>query len=232
MQIHELTNNSTAVPVLSEGLWQVAQAVFASDPRFKGMDLKNRYQYMMANSAVDQVANKAVNAWAGYVARRLGQDRNYLQNPAVYKNDLRLFVQKNLMPPYQTIDQMTNRTQLYQILDQIVNNRADQQGNPSPQNQAGLFNQLVDMAAVSMTRDNATRQQQGSKGGGGGGGSGGGGAFTPQAAQQFVQNFGMSAQQLQSFIGGLRQVAGSANISSTGNAAIDNLLRGFGFTIT
>jgi len=230
MQIHELTNNSTAVPVLSEGLWQVAQAVFASDPRFKGMDLKNRYQYMMANSAVDQVANKAVSAWAGYVARKLGQDRNYLANPAIYKNDLRTFVNKNLMPAYQTIDQMTNRTQLYQVLDQIVNNRADQAGNPSPQNQAGLFNQLVDMSAVSMVRDQTQKQQQ--SGGSGGGGGGGAGAFTPQAARSLIASSGMNQQQIQTFVNTIRQAAGNMTLASTGNAAVDSLLTALGFTIT
>jgi len=241
MQIHELTHNFAAVPILNEGLWQVAQAIFSSDPRFKGMNLKDRYRYMMTNRAVDQVAEKGVSAWTGYVARRLGQDRTYLANPAVYKNDLRLFVNKNLMPPYQNIDQMTNKGQLYQIIDQIVANRADQQGNPSPQNQAGLFGQLVDLASVSMVRDQAQRQQRGfgaaAGGGGGGGGAGGGGGggaaqFTPQAAQAFMQNFGMSPQQLQSFMGGMRQVAGTNVVKSTGNSAVDNLLRGFGFSIT
>lgn len=235
MQIHELTHQDTDTPpVLAEGLWNAVQAVFASDPRFKGMTLTDRYRYMAQNTAINQVGNKATGAWSGYVARKIRQDPNYLQNPAVYKNDLRLFVQKNLMPPYQTIDQMTNRQQLYQAIDQIVANRADPQGNPAPQNQAPLFQNLVDLSALSMTRDNAARQQRGGGGGGGGGGGtpGGGGAFTPQAAQQFVQNFGMSPQQLQAFIGGLRQVAGSNTITSTGNAAVDNLLRGFGFTIT
>jgi hypothetical protein len=238
MQIHELTKNSAEVPMLNEGLWQVAQAIFSSDPRFKGMDLRDRYRYMMTNQAVDQVANKAVSAWAGYVARRLGQDRNYLANPAIYKNDLRLFVNKNLMPAYQTIDQMTNKGQLYQVIDQIVANRADQQGNPAPQNQAGLFNQLVDLSAVSMVRDQAQRQQRGfgAAAGGAGGTQAGGGTgsaqFTPQAAQAFMQNFGMSPQQLQSFMGGMRQVAGTNVVKSTGNSAVDNLLRGFGFSIT
>lgn len=233
MQIYELTHQAAvSMPTLTEGLFDVARAIFASDPRFRGMSIQDRYRYMTQNSAIDRVADKATSAWAGYVARKVGQDPNYLQNSAVYKNDLRLFVQKNLMPPYQTIDQMTNRQQLYQAIDQIVANRADTQGNPNPQAQAGLFQNLVDLSALSMTRDNAQRQQ---RGGGTGGGAAAGtqvGAFTPQAAQQFVQNFGMSQQQLQAFIGGLRQVAGSNTITSTGNTAIDNLLRGFGFTIT
>ncbi len=233
MQIHELTHQTThAPPTLTEGLFDVARAIFASDPRFKGMSLSDRYRYMAQNTAINQVADKATGAWAGYVARKLRQDPNYLQNPAVYKNDLRLFVQKNLMPPYQTIDQMTNRQQLFQAIDQIVANRADSQGNPNPQAQAGLFQNLVDLSALAMTRDNTARQQRGGGVGGVGGGTPGTGAFTPQAAQQFVQNFGMSPQQLQAFIGGLRQVAGSNIITSTGNAAVDNLLRGFGFTIT
>lgn len=228
MQIHELTHRATNdPPVLTEGLFDVARAIFASDPRYKGMSLRDRYRYMAQNTAINQVADKATGAWAGYVARKVGQDPNYLQNPSVYKNDLRLFVQKNLMPPYQTIDQMTNRQQLYQAIDQIVANRADSQGNPNPQAQAGLFQNLVDLSALSMTSDNAVRQQRS-----GGTPGSGGGTFTPQAAQQFVQNFGMSPQQLQAFIGGLRQVAGSNTITSTGNAAVDNLLRGFGFTIT
>lgn len=224
MQIHELTHQAANdPPTLTEGLFDVARAIFASDPRFRGMDLKDRYRYMAQNSAINQVADKATGAWAGYVARKVGQDPRYLRNPAVYKNDLRLFVQKNLMAPGQTIDQMTNKQQLYQIIDQIVANRADQQGNPAPQFQAPLFNNLIDLAAVSMTRDNAIRQQS----------SGAtAGAFTPQAAQQFVQNFGMSQQQLQAFIAGLRQISGSTTVASTGNSAVDNLLRGLGFTIT
>lgn len=222
MQIHELTHNN-AVPALTEGLWNVAQQIFAGDPKFNGMSLRDRYRYLMTDTRIDNVANKAVRAWAGYVARKVGQDPRYLQNPAVYKNDLRLFVQKNLMAPGQTIDQMTNKQQLYQVIDQIVANRADNQGNPNPQYQVTPFNNLVDLATVSMTRDNAIRQQSVGVTAG---------AFTPQAAQQFVQNFGMSSQQLQAFIAGLRQISGSTTVASTGNSAVDNLLRGFGFTIT
>jgi hypothetical protein len=229
MQIHELTKNSAEVPMLNEGLSAVVGAIFARDPQFKGMSLKDRYRYMMGNQAVDQVANKAVSAWAGYVARKLGQDRNYLQNPAIYKNDLRTFVNKNLMPAYQTIDQMTNRTQLYQVIDQIVNNRADQAGNPSPQNQAGLFNQLVDMSAVSMVRDQTQKQQQS---GGGGGGVGGAAAFTPAAARSLIASSGMNQQQIQTFITTIRQAAGNMTLASTGNAAVDSLLTALGFTIT
>jgi hypothetical protein len=230
MQIYELTKNSAEVPMLNEGLSAVVGAIFARDPQFNGMSLKDRYRYMMANSAVDQVANKAVSAWAGYVARKLGQDRNYLANPAIYKNDLRTFVNKNLMPAYQTIDQMTNRTQLYQVLDQIVNNRADQAGNPSPQNQAGLFNQLVDMSAVSMVRDQTQKQQQ--SGGSGGRGGGGAGAFTPQAARSLIASSGMNQQQIQTFVNTIRQAAGNMTLASTGNAAVDSLLTALGFTIT
>ena len=229
MQIYELTKNSAEVPMLNEGLSAVVGAIFARDPQFNGMSLKDRYRFMMANSAVDQVANKAVSAWAGYVARKLGQDRNYLANPAIYKNDLRTFVNKNLMPAYQTIDQMTNRTQLYQVLDQIVNNRADQAGNPSPQNQAGLFNQLVDMSAVSMVRDQTQKQQQS---GGSGGRGGGAGAFTPQAARSLIASSCMNQQQIQTFVNTIRQAAGNMTLASTGNAAVDSLLTALGFTIT
>lgn len=233
MQIHELTRQATnSPPTLTEGLFDVARAIFASDPRYKGMSLKDRYRYMAQNTAINQVADKATGAWAGYVARKVGQDPNYLQNPSVYKNDLRLFVQKNLMPPYQTIDQMTNKQQLDQVIDQIVANRADAQGNPNPAAQAGLFQNLVDLSALSMVQTQSQQGGGGTPGSGGGTPGSGGGAFTPQAAQQFVTNFGMSPQQLQAFIGGLRQIAGSNTITSTGNAAVDNLLRGFGFTIT
>jgi hypothetical protein len=138
-------------------------------------------------------------------------------------------VNKNLMPAYQTIDQMTNRTQLYQVLDQIVNNRADQAGNPSPQNQAGLFNQLVDMSAVSMVRDQTQKQQQS---GGGGGGVGGAAAFTPAAARSLIASSGMNQQQIQTFITTIRQAAGNMTLASTGNAAVDSLLTALGFTIT
>ena len=223
MQIHELTHQPThAPPTLTEGLFDVARAIFASDPRFKGMSLKDRYRYMAQNSAINQVADKATGAWAGYVARKVGQDPNYLRNQSQYYNDLKLFVQKNMMPPYTPIDQMNNRPQLIQTMNQIVANRADAQGNPNPQAQAGLFQNLVDLAALSMTQ---TQSQQS-----GGGGPAPASAFTPQSAQQLLtQAMGSNAASVANQV---QTAAGTQNVQSTGNAAVDNLLRGFGFTIT
>lgn len=226
MQIHELTHRATNdPPVLTEGLFDVARAIFASDPRYKGMSLRDRYRYMAQNTAINQVADKATRAWAGYVARKLGQDPNYLQNPSIYKNELRLFVNNNLMPPYRTIDQMTNKQQLDQVIDQIVANRADAQGNPNPTAQAGLFQNLVDLSALSMVQ---TQSQQ--SGGGSGGGPAPAPAFTPQSAQQLLtQAMGSNAASVANQV---QTAAGTQNVQSTGNAAVDNLLRAFGFTIT
>lgn len=227
MQIHELTHQAANdPPTLTEGLFDVARAIFASDPRYKGMSLKDRYRYMTQNSAINRVADNATGAWAGYVARKVGQDPNYLQNKNQYYNDLKLFVQKNMMPPYTPIDQMNNKSQLIQTMNQIVANRADAQGNPNPQAQAGLFQNLVDLAALSMTQTQSQRQQRG----GGGGGGGGGPAFTPQAAQQLLtQAMGSNAASVANQV---QTAAGTQNVQSTGNAAVDSLLRAFGFTVT
>lgn len=226
MQIHELTHQTAnSPPVLTEGLFDVARAIFASDPRYKGMSLRDRYRYMAQNTAINQVADKATRAWAGYVARKLGQDPNYLQNPSIYKNELRLFVNNNLMPPYRTIDQMTNKQQLDQVIDQIVANRADAQGNPNPTAQAGLFQNLVDLSALSMVQ---TQSQQ--SGGGSGGGPAPAPAFTPQSAQQLLkQAMGSNAA---SVVNQVQTAAGTQNVQSTGNSAVDNLLRAFGFTVS
>lgn len=226
MQIHELTHRATNdPPVLTEGLFDVARAIFASDPRYKGMSLRDRYRYMAQNTAINQVADKATRAWAGYVARKLGQDPNYLQNQSIYKNELRLFVNNNLMPPYRTIDQMTNKQQLDQVIDQIVANRADAQGNPNPTAQAGLFQNLVDLSALSMVQ---TQSQQ--SGGGSGGGPAPAPAFTPQSAQQLLtQAMGSNAA---SVVNQVQTAAGTQNVQSTGNSAVDNLLRAFGFTVS
>lgn len=237
MQIFELTHKQSEISQLDEGLWNTVKALASRDPKLAGMSLKAKSQYMATNKAVDKIAEKGVDAWSTYVATKLRQDPNFLNNPQAYKRDLRLFVQKNMLPPYTTIDQMTNRAELYQALDQIVANRVDTQGRPSPQAQQQAFNKLVDLASVAMVN----QQQQPGRAPRGTTGMAprspaqipqGTTQFTPQAAQAFMQNFGMSAQQLGMLSNALKQVAGSNTISSTGNPAIDNLLKGLGFNIT
>lgn len=237
MQIFELTHKQSEIPQLDEGLWNTVKALASRDPKLAGMSLKAKSQYMATNKAVDKIAEKGVDAWSTYVATKLRQDPNFLNNAQTYKRDLRLFVQKNMLPPYTTIEQMTNKTALYQAMDQIVANRADNQGNPTPQAQQQAFNKLVDLASVAMINQpprpgQASRGTPGSVPGAPGQTAQGTTQFTPQAAQTFMQNFGMSAQQLGMLSNALKQVAGSNTVSSTGNSAIDNLLKGLGFNIT
>lgn len=237
MQIHELSHHVALIPVLNEGLWDTVKALTTRDPKLAGLSVAAKKQFFGANKAIDKVAEKAVNAWGGYVANKLRQDPGFIQNQQQYRNDLRLFVQKNMLPPYTTIDQMTNKTALYQALDDIVANRADTAGNPTPQAQVDNFNKLVDLASVAMVG----QQPQTPRGSRAPTTTGAptttsaapaSGQFTPQAAQAFMQNFGMSGQQLQMLSGALKQVAGTNAVRSTGNAAIDNLLKGLGFNIT
>ncbi len=238
MQIHELSHHVVTIPVLNEGLPQTIKALFSQDPKLAGLSLAAKKAYFTSNKAIDNIADKAVNAWGAYVVNKLRQTPTYLQNQQQYRNDLRLFVQKNLLPPYTTVDQMTNKTQLYQVIDQIVANRADSQGNPAPKQQTDDFNKLVDLASVAMvTQPPQNPRARGQKQAGQAVQPGTATAqpaqtqFTPQAFQQFLQNFGMSAQQVAMLSQGLQQAAGGNTVNSTGNAAIDNLLQGLGFNV-
>lgn len=233
MQIHELTYDQNSDAVLKEGLWDTIQALTTQNPNLAGMSLAAKKQFLQTNQAIDKVADKAVNAWSGYVARKTQQNPNWLSDDQIYRRDLRLFVQKNLMPPYTNIDQMTNKNEIYQAIDTLVSNRMDTQGRPSPQAQIGTFNQLIDLASVAMVKQPSQKTSKAAAPTGAAAApTGAPTQFTPQAAQAFLQNFGMNQQQLQTFINTLPRVAGTNTVNSTGNPSIDNLLRAFGLTVS
>ena len=232
MQIHELTQPDELETPLVEGLWTTLQGAFSKDPKLAGMSLKQKSQYMTTNNVVDQIAEKSLKAWNVYVAQRTKVDPNFVNDQNKYRNELKLFVEKNLLPPYSKIDQMTVKTELNTAINNIATNR----GNITKLQP--FFNNLVDISAVAQVDPKAQQRplspsaarQQPVKPGQQTPPTAG--AITPQQAAKILSQFGINTT-ISTGLGQVLQQAGGTNsINKTGNQAVDAVLKSMGFTIT
>jgi len=151
MQIHELTQTQ-----LTEGLMDNLKSAFNADPKYDGLDTKEKVRAIKQDQAVMDIAKKVMNAWNGYVF----QLRNTVQNKDTfddrrdgkYEDALRAFIQKNLFTglPYA---RLTNLSEIETIIDELV--------KPLPpgstlNSQGNLWAKLAQTAAVSQIVAQAT----------------------------------------------------------------------------
>jgi hypothetical protein len=151
MQIHELTQRQ-----LTEGLMDNLKSAFVTDPKYDGLDTKEKVRAIKQDQAVMDIAKKVMNAWNGYVF----QLRNTVQNKDTfdkrqdgkYEDALRSFIQKNLFTglPYA---RLTNLSEIETIIDELV--------KPLPpgstlNSQGNLWAKLAQTAAVSQIVAQAT----------------------------------------------------------------------------
>jgi hypothetical protein len=151
MQIHELTQTQ-----LTEGLMDNLKSAFNADPKYDGLDTKEKVRAIKQDQAVMDIAKKVMNAWNGYVF----QLRNTVQNKDTfddrsdkkYEDALRAFIQKNLFTglPYA---RLTNLSEIETIIDELV--------KPLPpgstlNSQGNLWAKLAQTAAVSQLVAQAT----------------------------------------------------------------------------
>jgi hypothetical protein len=232
MQIYELTQtDDVAIPIV-EGLWNTLQAAFTKDPKLSGMSLKQKAQFMATNSAVDKIAEKSLDAWNVYVAQRSKVDPNFINDQNRYRNELKLFVEKNLLPPYTKLDQMTVKNEINTAINNIMTNRGDI-SKLQP-----FFNNLVDIAAVAQvdpraanrTANPAAARQRPNQPGKQTPPTVG--AITPQQAAQILTQFNISNTTAAGLGQVLQRAGGTNSLTRTGNQAVDAVLKSLGFTIT
>lgn len=126
------------------------------DPKYDGLDTKEKVRAIKQDQAVMDIAKKVMNAWNGYVF----QLRNTVQNKDTfddrrdgkYEDALRAFIQKNLFTglPYA---RLTNLSEIETIIDELI--------KPLPpgstlNSQGNLWAKLAQTAAVSQIVAQAT----------------------------------------------------------------------------
>lgn len=146
MQIHELTRKQ---PLTEAGLGDYLKAALSTDPAIAAMrdnpnvSLAQRAQAIGRNKQIDQVAKKAYDAWNQNYLQLVKTNGNKPLSAPEYEDELEAFVQKNLMPAYTPLAGVSNAPQI----QQAIQTAAASANNPKAL--AGVFNQLVDLAAVA-----------------------------------------------------------------------------------
>jgi hypothetical protein len=235
MQIYELNSNNDVLVL--EGLWDTVRdtvkAAVSKDPKLSNLSFDQKLSMLAKDTRIDQIAKRALDTWTAFAARRAQQDPAFL-NPQTYAKELKLFVQKNLLPAYTNYDLLTVKTQLDQQLREIVRNRRDFRL------QAPAFNKLVDFAAVAqvdpaaVTRGTAPgvqrNQQQRKKQKGATGSQPA--AFTVADVGNIFGSINVNDVNLKRLGSMLQQAANTNTVSKTNNPAIDTVLQVLGFTLT
>lgn len=239
MQIYELTNG-TKKTQLEEGIWDSVRQAFAADPKLGGMNATQRAALFARNRKMLEIGKKARNAWEVY-AKQL---ENTIRDPAAktafqqrtdgkYENALRAFVQKNMLPKYVRYNNLINAQDIDTLIKEISNT-----ANAAPAKQSQLWNDLIQQSAVAQTAPEALAAAPT-------------GTATPAAAPvakptaapaaatttptavnpadilNITDSLGIKDQVLKNLGRALRQVD-TANVGSTGNAAVDELLKAMG----
>jgi hypothetical protein len=230
MQIHELTYKN-----LDEGLGsalgglvggakaaigRAGQAISPAADYRGARDEKVRAQQM------SMLADKAQRAWNAY-SKQLAQTQTV--TPQDLQNSLRAFVQKNFMGDlkYQ-YDSLTNKQQIETLLAQIADPK-----NAGQQKQ--LWNNLIKTITLSLPGART------SVGGGAPGATAQGQAATGQSAlsagvnpadiSNAIINSGIPKNNYSNMATIIKNVAGTASVSSTGNPGVDAFLRSLGFQV-
>jgi len=247
MQIHELTNG-TKKTQLEEGIWDGVRQAFSTDPKLSGMNATQRAALFARNRKMLEIGKKARNAWEVY-AKQL---ENTIRNPAAktafqqrtdgkYENALRAFVQKNMLPKYVRYNNLINAQDIDTLVKEISNT-----ANAVPAKQSQLWNDLIQQSAVAQTAPEALAAAPT-----GTATPAAAPAAKPTAAPaakptaapvaapttptgvnpadilNITDSLGIKDQVLKNLGRALRQVD-TANVGSTGNAAVDELLKAMG----
>jgi hypothetical protein len=239
MQIYELTNGKKNSQ-LEEGIWDGVRQAFSTDPKLSGLTATQRAAMLSRNRKMLEIGKKARDSWEVY-ARQL---ENTIRDPAAktafqqrtdgkYENALRAFVQKNMLPKYVRYNNLSNAQDIDDLIKEIS------AANTAPAKQTQLWNQLTQQSAMAQTAPEALSTSPG-------------GTATPAAAPvakptaapvakptaapvavnpadilNITDSLGIKDQMLKNLGLALRQVD-TANVGTTGNAAVDELLKAMG----
>jgi hypothetical protein len=238
MQIYELTSG-TKKSQLDEGIWDGVRQAFSTDPKLSGLTATQRAAMLSRNRKMLEIGKKARDSWEVY-ARQL---ENTIRDPAAktvfqqrtdgkYENALRAFVQKNMLPKYVRYNNLSNARDIDDLIKEIS------AANTAPAKQTQLWNQLTQQSAMAQTAPEALSAAPT-------------GTATPAAAPvakptaapaaatttptavnpadilNITASLGIKDQMLKNLGQALRQVD-TANVGTTGNAAVDELLKAMG----
>lgn len=142
MQIYEITQHTGHN--LEEGLLDTIQAAFTRDPKMANMSLAQKAQVIRNSQAVDAVSKKAFDAWAAKWYQ-VQQARRGNVSQQVFQDELRAFVQNNLLPRYTDYDSLTVKNDIDQNIRAMASFYLKGDQNTARQ----YFDRIVDLGTIA-----------------------------------------------------------------------------------
>jgi hypothetical protein len=156
MQIHEVTLSNTQA--LEEGLldqWSARFGAASKDPAMAAMTPAQRVRAIQNDAALEKISKAA---WDNWVAKwyQVGAARKGQVDQALFQDELRNYVQNNLLNRYQDYNSLNVKNDLEQNMRAVASMYL--RGDPTGAKQ--YFDRLVDLSATARVDQPQTTSNQ------------------------------------------------------------------------